>query len=99
MRYDAYVQKLKASVTQSAGALAPDVRAAIVERNTQKIPAPLAPYVIKVALHAYKITDEDILQLKRDGLTEDQIFEATAAAAVGAALLRLEKGMAALRNS
>ena len=99
MRYDAHVAKLKASVTQSSGALTPDVRTAIVERDTRRIPPALAPYVIKVALHAYRITDEDIMQLKRDGLTEDQIFEATAAAAVGAALLRLERGMAALRAS
>ena len=99
VRYDAFVQKLKASLTQSPGALSPEVRTAIVERSTQKIPPALVPYVIKVALHAYKITDEDILQLKRDGLSEDVIFEATAAAAVGAALLRLEKGMAALRSA
>jgi threonine synthase len=99
VRYDAFVQKLKASLTRSPGALSPDVRGAIVERNTQKIPPALAPYVIKVALHAYKVTDEDILQLKRDGLSEDVIFEATAAAAVSAALLRLEKGMAALRTA
>lgn len=99
MRYDDYVEKLRASVTQSPGALPPDVRKAIVERDTRRIPPALAPYVIKVALHAYKVTDEDLVQLKRDGLTEDQIFEATAAAAVGAALLRLEKGMAALREA
>ena len=98
-RYDAYVEKLKASVTQTPGALPPEVRAAIVARDTQKIPPALVPYVIKVALHAYKVTDEDVLQLKRDGLSEDQIFEATAAAAVGAALLRLEKGTAALRGA
>lgn len=98
MRYDAYVERLRASVTQSPGALAPEVRKAIVERDTRRIPPALAPYVIKVALHAYKVTDEDLIQLKRDGLTEDQIFEATAAAAVGAALLRLEKGMAALKK-
>lgn len=98
-RYDAYVQKLEASVTQSPGALSPEVRAAIVARDTRKIPPALAPYVIKVALHAYQVTDEDVLQLERQGLSEDQIFEATAAAAVGAALLRLEKGMAALRGA
>lgn len=98
-RFDAHVQELRASLTQSPGALPPDVRTAIVERNTQKIPPALVPYVIKVALHAYKVTDEDILQLKRDGLSEDVIFEATAAAAVGAAMLRLEKGMAALRSA
>ena len=98
-RYDAYVQKLRAALTQSPGTLSPEVRAAIVARDTRNIPPALAPYVIKVALHAYKVTDEDIVQLERQGLSEDQIFEATAAAAVGAALLRLEKGMAALRDA
>lgn len=97
-RYDLYVQKLRASVTQSPGALTPEVRSAIVARDTKNIPPALAPYVIKVALHAYKVTDEDVLYLKREGLSEDQIFEATAAAAVGAALHRLDRGMAALRG-
>lgn len=99
MRYDAYVERLRASVTQSPGALSPDVRAAIVTRDTPNIPPALVPYVIKVALHAYQVTDEDVMQLKRDGFNEDQIFEATAAAAVGAALLRLDKGMEALRSA
>lgn len=99
MRYDAYVEKVRASVTESPGALGPEVRKAIVEGDARRTPPALAPYLSKVALHAYKVTDEDLIQLQRDGLTEDQIFEATAAAAVGAALLRLENGMAALRKS
>ena len=99
MRYDDYVAKLKASVTQSPGALSPEVRTAIVNRDTKSIPPALAPYVIKVALHAYRVTDEDVLQLKREGMSEDQIFEATAAAAVSAALLRLERGLGALRGT
>lgn len=98
-RYDAYVEQLKASITRASGALTPEVRAAIVARDTPKIPPALMPYVIKVALHAYKVTDEDVLQLKREGLSEDAIFEATAAAAVSAALLRLDRGMGALRDA
>lgn len=98
-RYDAHVEKLRASVTQSPGALSPEVRTAIVTRDTPNIPAALVPFVIKVALHAYRVTDEDVVQLKREGFSEDQIFEAMAAAAVGAALLRLDKGMAALRSA
>lgn len=96
-RYGAYVEKLKASVTQSPGALAPDVRTAILARDGSRIPPALAPYLDKVWAHAYRITDEDVEQLKRGGLSEDEIFEATAAAAVGAALRRLERGMGALR--
>ena len=96
-RYGAYVEKLKASVTQSAGTLSPDVRTAIVTRDRSRIPPALVPYLEKVWAHANRITDDDVEQLKHAGFSEDEIFEATAAAAVGAALMRLERGMGALR--
>ena len=98
-RYDAYVEKLSASVTRSPGTLTPDVRAAILAGDGAGIPPALAAYVDTVRRHAYRVTDEDVLALKTQGLSEDEIFEATAAAAVGAALLRLEKGMSALRSA
>jgi alkylhydroperoxidase family enzyme len=62
------------------------------------LPPPLAAYVEKVARHAYKVTDADVAALQRDGHSDDALFEITVAAAVGAALLRLERGMAALRG-
>lgn len=96
MRYDAFVERVRAAVFDSPGSIAPEMRRAILNRETRAIPAALAPYVIKVALHAYKITDDDVLALKRDGYSEDEIFEVTASAAVGAALMRLEQGMTAL---
>jgi hypothetical protein len=96
-RYDAYVGKLRASVTQAPGALSSDVRDAILNRDRSRIPPALAPYLEKVWAHAYRVTDDDVEQLKRGGFSEDAIFEATAAAAVGAALMRLERGMGALR--
>ena len=96
-RYGAYVEKLRASVTQVPGALSPEVRSAIVARDRSRIPPGLAPYLEKVWAHANRITDDDVEQMKRGGFSEDEIFEATAAAAVGAALMRLERGMGALR--
>jgi len=51
-----------------------------------------------VARHAYKVTDEDLAGLLRAGNTEDALFEVTVAAALGAALGRLERGLAALRG-
>jgi hypothetical protein len=98
-RYDAYVDRVRRSLEHAPGELSSDTRRAILNRDTKAIPPSLLPYVLKVALHAYKVEDEDISGLKRDGMSEDQIFEATAVAAVGAALLRLDKGMAALRGS
>jgi alkylhydroperoxidase family enzyme len=59
---------------------------------------PLAAYVDTVARHAYKVTDDDIAALKRDGHNDDAIFEVTVAASLGAALYRLERGMAAVRG-
>ena len=58
----------------------------------------LAAYVDKVALHAYKVTDEDLAALQRVGNSDDVLFEATVAAALGAALGRLERGLSALRG-
>jgi len=67
-------------------------------RSGAPAPAPFGNYVDKIAQHAYKVTDEDVAALQRAGQSDDVLFEVTAAAAVGAALGRLERGMAALRG-
>ena len=56
-------------------------------------PAPrpqLAPYLEKVRTRAYTITDRDVEELEAAGLGEDEIFEATVAAAVDEGLRRLD---------
>jgi len=60
------------------------------------VPAELLPYVEKVARHAYKVVDADIDRLREAGYSEDAIFEATLAAALGAARARLAAGLSAL---
>ena len=50
----------------------------------------------KIALHAYKITDEDVDVLRAAGFSEDRIFELTISAALSAGIERLKFGMAAL---
>jgi alkylhydroperoxidase family enzyme len=62
-------------------------------------PAPpeLAPYLEKVRLHAYKVTDADVQRLKDAGYGEGEIFEHTVSAATAAGLERLEAGLEALR--
>jgi len=99
MRYDALVQRLKAAVFDSAGHASGELRRAVAEQRLEDVPTPLRDYVAKVAKYAYKVTDEDVAALKSAGYSEDQIFEITASAAVGAALARLDRGMAALRES
>jgi len=61
-------------------------------------PAPpaMARYLEKVRLHAYKVTNGDVGELKAAGFTEDEIFEQTVSAAVAAGFDRLDAGLGAL---
>jgi alkylhydroperoxidase family enzyme len=61
-------------------------------------PPSLARYVDTVALHASQVTDGDLAALRRGGSSDDAVFEITVAAALGAALGRLDRGLAALRG-
>jgi hypothetical protein len=55
------------------------------------VPDDLSAYVEKVRLHAYKVVDVDLDRLRRTGRTDDELFEVTVAAALGAGLSRLER--------
>jgi len=59
-------------------------------------PAELSGYLEKVRLHAYKVTDRDVDELKAAGFSEDEIFEHTVSAAVAAGLERLDAGLGTL---
>jgi alkylhydroperoxidase family enzyme len=103
-RFAEEVSRLEASVLAGPGATAPALRRAVAERARRlavgeaspPIAEELTPYVDKVALHAYKVLDEDVEALKRAGYSEDEIFEITVAVALGSALERLESGLRAL---
>ena len=53
-------------------------------------PEVMQPYLEKVRTGAYRVTDEDVDELKRAGVSEDEIFEATLAVATGEGLRRLD---------
>jgi alkylhydroperoxidase family enzyme len=58
-------------------------------------PAPeLAAYLEKVRTRAYTVTDRDVEELKAAGLSEDEIFEQTVAAAISEGLRRLDAAAA-----
>ena len=59
------------------------------------VPERLQPLVRKIHDHAYKVTDDDITELKAD-LSEDALFEIIVCAALGAADHRFTRGMQAL---
>ncbi|MGH7857756.1 MAG: hypothetical protein ACREQY_10540 [Candidatus Binatia bacterium] len=93
-RKAALFRRLEEAVLRAPGMLDPEMRARIADDHD--VPEPLRPYVSKVFRHAYKVTDEDAGALRDAGYSEDQIFEATLAAALGAARIRLRAGLAAL---
>ena len=98
-RHWEYVARATHGVLDSVATTAKELRWAVFHRRVEGIPAELQPFVGKVSDHAYKVTDEDVESLKRAGYSEDAIFEITAAAALGAALTRLERGLIALHES
>ena len=53
----------------------------------------MGPYLEKVRVCAYEVTDADVRALKDAGCTEDEIFEQTVAVAIGEGLRRLEAGL------
>jgi hypothetical protein len=93
--YESMFKHLEETVLSGPGALDPAVRKAA--SREEEIAGVLGPYVKKVAKQAHKIRDQDIAALREAGYTEDQIFEATVSAALGAGIVRLESGLSALR--
>ena len=95
--YENGMNRLRDKVLSGAGALAPCIRRAAAESTN--LPEPLGTYVGKVAHRAYTVTDDDIMDLYKAHYSEDQIFEATISAAVGAGLVRFQSGIAAFQAS
>ena len=105
--YPAKIKKAVDALLTNKGSTSPELRQAVEayaarlsgsQRETTTPPADLNNYVDKVALHAYKVTDKDIQQLKEAGYSEDDILEVTLCAGIGASLARLERGLLALRG-
>lgn len=86
------------AVLESPGVTDAKLRWAVAHHRTDETPAALAVYTGKVRHHAYQVTDADVAALKSAGYSEDAIFELTASAALGAALLRLERGLIVLHT-
>jgi len=107
-RYTTHSQRLVDAVLNSPGETNPALRRAIEEQSAQlssrspqpveQVPPALVAYIKKVALYAYKTTEEDIEALRRAGYSEDAIFEITVSAALGAGMTRLERGLVALKG-
>ncbi len=106
-RYPIAAQRLANDALRGKGKSTPALRQAVANaaslnstnRATEAVPETLQAYIHKVAHSAYKVTDTDVHKLKQAGYGEDEIFELTISAALGASFTRLESGLTALENA
>jgi alkylhydroperoxidase family enzyme len=90
-RYAGLVERLRRAVFGSPATTDPATRSAAATGG--RLPEPLAGYAAKVRDEPYRITDADVEALKAAGHSEDEVFEVTVSAAVGAALRSLDAGL------
>jgi alkylhydroperoxidase family enzyme len=93
-RVDVKLHALERRVLDGPGQLAPALRRAASEGSG--LPAELAAFTAKVREHPTRVTDEDVQVLHAAGYSDDEIFELTIAAAVGASMDRWRAGLRAL---
>lgn len=101
MRYESHRKRLIDAVLKTPGETSEAVRRSAMDHAAgarDRVPPALTSYVDTVARHAYRVTDADVAALHAAGYSDDSLFEITVAAAVGAAMHRLERGLAALRG-
>lgn len=90
--HDQAIEDMRDRVLHGPGAATPQTRQAAFAGD---VTDELAAYVDKVRRHAYKVTDEDLASL-RQRYTDDELFEITVAAAMGAALSRRDAALRAM---
>ncbi|MFJ1455996.1 hypothetical protein [Nocardia sp. N2S4-5] len=88
------VADLRHTVLDAPARTNPALRAAAAAGTP--LPEPWQSYAATVRDASYRLTDADIARLTAAGHTEEQIFEVTVAAAVGAALRSYDAGRKAL---
>jgi hypothetical protein len=90
-RYAGLVERLQAAVFDSPGSTDAATRQAAAAAGL--LPEPLAAYAAKVRDQSYRVTDADVQALQVAGHSEDEVFEITVCAAVGAALRSLDAAL------
>lgn len=90
------VENLRHAVLEAAAVTDPALRRAAA--TGEGLAEPRHSYTALVRDASYRVTDTDITRLAAAGYTEDEIFEITVAAAVGAALRSYDAGHRILKN-
>lgn len=95
-RYGRLVAGLRHAVLDAPAVTDPATRRAAAVGDA--LAEPCGGYAAKVRVESSRVTDADLDRLRQAGRDEDEIFEITVAAAVGAALASLDAGLDVLRG-
>jgi hypothetical protein len=90
--------RLQTAVFESPAMTVPEVRSAAAAGGST-LPNDRASYADRVQSSSKSITGNDIGSLRDGGASEDEVFEITVAAAVGASLRSLDAGLEAVRTN
>lgn len=96
-RYPQLHRKLRRAVLELPACLHATLRRAAYDGTDAT--EPLRELVETLRRHAYRLQDSDIERVRRAGYSDDQIFEITIAAALGAGDRRLHAGLSALNEA
>jgi hypothetical protein len=96
-RYSRFVTDLRQAVFKGPGQVDPAMRQSAA--TGEALSEPWLSYTNKIRNEAWSVADSDIDDLRAAGHSEDEIFEMTVAAALGASLRMLDAGMQALRDA
>jgi alkylhydroperoxidase family enzyme len=96
-RYPRLWEKLRYAVLDAPATADAALRRAAY--SAEGLAEPLSGYVEMLRRHAYRVQDHDIERVLDAGYSEDQIFEVTVAAALGAGDARLRAGLSALNEA
>jgi hypothetical protein len=93
-KYARLISDLREAVFEGPGQTDPAVRQSAA--TGEALSEPWLSYTTRVKDEPWDVTDSDVENLKAAGHSEDEIFEMTVAAAVGASLRMLDAGLQAL---
>ncbi|MFJ1459173.1 hypothetical protein [Nocardia sp. N2S4-5] len=93
--WDSFVEHLQAAPAALPAVTRRSIFRAAAGDESATVPADLERFVDTVARHAYRVTDKQVAALT-EHRSEDEVFEATVVAAVGAADRRLRAALRAM---
>lgn len=88
------IEALRKAVFEPAAVTSREVRRAAALGG--ELADPLGAYLRKVRDSSYRVSDHDVDELRSAGHREEEIFELTVAAALGAALDRYDRAIGAM---